>query len=190
MVTNVRVLQYATVKGTYKLATTYCQPDKGAPNTVQLLTHGIGFDRSYWDAPYNNFNYSYVKDAVDEYGYATFAWDRLGIGMSQHGEPVNEIQVLLEIAALKALTDKLREGTIPGKNVPEFEKVLHVGHSFGSVQSYALTAMYPSISVSQCVVYYTHTCTHTYAYTHTHTHTRTYTHHHGRIVPAHLLITC
>lgn len=59
-------------------------------------------------------------------------------------EPVNEVQTALEVAALKALTDKLRAGAIKG--VPKFEKVLHVGHSFGSVQTYALTAMYPGIS--------------------------------------------
>lgn len=59
--------------------------------------------------------------------------------MSSHGEPVNEIQVYLEIAALKSLTDKIRAGSIP--SVPNFGKVIHIGHSFGSVQTYALTAM-------------------------------------------------
>jgi pimeloyl-ACP methyl ester carboxylesterase len=135
---------YATVSGKYQLATTYCEPDRGAPNAVQLLTHGIGFDRSYWDAPFNNYNYSYVNEAVDQYGFATFTWDRLGVAHSQHGEPVNEIQVFLEVAALKALTDNLRAGSI--KSVPKFEKVLHVGHSFGSAQSYLVTAQYPNIS--------------------------------------------
>ncbi|KAK3064732.1 hypothetical protein LTS18_004469 [Coniosporium uncinatum] len=139
------VLQgYQTVSGTYDLATTYCAPDSGAPNVVQLLTHGIGFDRSYWDLPFNNYNYSYVNEAVDEYGFATFSWDRLGIGMSEHGEPVNEIQAWLEVAALKALTDKLRAGSIGG--VPQFSKVVHVGHSFGSEHTYAMTAMYPGSS--------------------------------------------
>lgn len=93
---------------------------------------------------YNNYNYSYVNQAVDHYGYATLSHDRLGIGMSSKGDAVNEIQVLLEVAALKALTDKLRAGTIPG--AAKFAKVLHVGHSFGSVQSYVLSAQYPSIS--------------------------------------------
>lgn len=64
--------------------------------------------------------------------------------MSSHGEAVNEIQTLLEVAALKSLTDKVRAGSIPG--MPKFSKVLHLGHSFGSVQTYALTAMYPDIS--------------------------------------------
>lgn len=136
--------QYATVSGTYDLATTYCAPAGGAPDVVQLLTHGIGFDRSYWDVPYNNYNYSYSNVAVDHYGYSTFSWDRLGIGMSQHGEPVNEIQAFLEVEALKALTDKLRAGSIPG--APSFKKVVHVGHSFGSEHTYLLTAKYPGSS--------------------------------------------
>jgi len=124
---------------------TYCEPDHGQANTVQLLTHGIGFDRSYWDLSYNNYNYSYVCEAVDQYGFATFSWDRLGIAMSQHGEPVNEIQAWLEVDALRALTTQLRNGQIPGIN-KKYNKVAHVGHSFGSQHTYALTAMYPGIS--------------------------------------------
>ncbi|KAK1672451.1 Alpha/Beta hydrolase protein [Colletotrichum godetiae] len=136
---------YATVGGTYHLASTYCQPDSGPGAVLQILTHGIGFDRSYWDFPANNYNYSYVGPAVDDYGYSTFAWDRLGIAQSSRGEPVNEIQGFLELAALKALTDKLRAGAVPG--VPcTFSKYVHVGHSFGSVHSYALSAMYPDAS--------------------------------------------
>lgn len=40
---------YATVSGTYNLSTTYCTPDSGPGHALQLLTHGIGFDRSYWE---------------------------------------------------------------------------------------------------------------------------------------------
>jgi pimeloyl-ACP methyl ester carboxylesterase len=79
------------------------------------LTHGIGFDRSYWDFPYHNYNYSYVYAAVDQAGYSTLSWDRLGTGQSSHGsDPINEIQASLEVAALYALTEKLRAGQIPG----------------------------------------------------------------------------
>jgi len=101
-----------------------------APKTVQLLTHGIGFDRSYWDLPFNGYNYSYTAIAADKYGYATFSWDRLGIGMSSHDDPVQKIQAWLEVDGLRALTEGLRQGSIQG--VPKFDKVLHVGHSFGS----------------------------------------------------------
>lgn len=137
-------MQYKNIQGTYNLATTFCTPDYGYPDTVQLLTHGIGFDRSYWNVPFNNFNYSYINEAVDHYGYATFSYDRLGIGMSQHGEPVNEIQAQIEIQALRELTYMIRGGKI--QSVPKFQKVIHIGHSFGSVQTYALTAQYPDIS--------------------------------------------
>ena len=155
---------YQTVSGNYSIAATYCHPDSGPSNVVQLLTHGIGFDRSYWDLSFHNYNYSYVNVAVEEYGYSTFSWDRLGVGASSHGEPVNEIQALLEVDALRALTQDLRQGKIPGVS-HSFCKVLHVGHSFGSEvslspityigqtltlhdlqHSYALTAMYPNLS--------------------------------------------
>jgi pimeloyl-ACP methyl ester carboxylesterase len=133
------------VSGTYAIAATYCQPNKGPGDIVQVLTHGIAFDRSYWDVPINRYNYSYVKEAVDKYSFSTLAYDRLGIGESQHGNPVSEIQAWLEVAALSEITKKLRAGKIP--KVPcKFGKVVHVGHSFGSVQSYQLTAMEPELS--------------------------------------------
>ncbi|KAF2770817.1 hypothetical protein EJ03DRAFT_373395 [Teratosphaeria nubilosa] len=136
---------YATISGKYNIAATYCEPDSGPADTLQILTHGIGFDRSYWDLPANDYNYSYVKEAVDEYGYSTFTYDRLGIGMSSHGEPVNEIQALLEVAALKELTLLLRAGGVSGIS-KAYAKTVHAGHSFGSEHTYALTAMYPNIT--------------------------------------------
>ncbi|KAG8527724.1 uncharacterized protein KY384_007878 [Bacidia gigantensis] len=99
---------------------------------------------SYWDSPYNNFNYSYVNTAVDQYKYSTLAIDRLGIGNSSHGEPLNEIQAPIEIAAIAALTKMLRDGTFPG--VKQIKKVVHIGHSFGSGQTYNLVNMDPSSS--------------------------------------------
>ncbi|KAK5172667.1 uncharacterized protein LTR77_002787 [Saxophila tyrrhenica] len=142
------VLQgYQTVSGDYEIAAQYCEPDSGPSDTLQILTHGIGFDRTYWDSPFNNYNYSYVDEAVDEYGYSTFAWDRLGIGMSTppNPDPLNEIQALLEVDALRALTEALRGGEVDGIS-SSFDKVVHIGHSFGSQHTYALTAMYPDIS--------------------------------------------
>lgn len=110
------------------------------------MTHGIGFDRSYWDFPFNNYNYSYVARAVDEHGYSTLTWDRLGIGASSKGDPLNEIQVNIEIAALKALTHKAREGSLPGCGCGGYSKVVHLGHSFGSVISYALANEAPELT--------------------------------------------
>lgn len=110
------------------------------------MTHGVGFDRSYWDYPFKNYNYSYVARAVDEHGYSTLTWDRLGIGASSKGDPVNEIQVNLEIAALKALTTHARKGSLPGIGCGCFSKVVHLGHSFGSVMTYALANESPELT--------------------------------------------
>lgn len=142
--TNEVLTGYSTIEDTYHVAATYCEPQSGPSSTVQLLTHGIGFDRTYWDVSINNYNYSYVAQAVD-YGYSTFAWDRLGIAESQRGDSVNEIQSYLEIAALYSLTQMLREGSIDGISTG-FDKVVHVGHSFGSIQSYSLAVLYPGAS--------------------------------------------
>ena len=99
----------------------------------------------YWDLSYNNFNYSYVNYATDTAKYCTLSFDRLGIGNSSHGEVLNEIQAALEIEALHQLTLMLRNGTFPGVS-RAFSKVVHVGHSFGSAQTYNLVNMYPDIS--------------------------------------------
>jgi pimeloyl-ACP methyl ester carboxylesterase len=135
---------YATVSGTYNISAQFCTPQGGPTTAVQVLTHGIGFDKTYWDPAYNDFNYSYVDAALSN-GYSTFSFDRLGIGKSSHGEPLNEIQAFLEIEALAELTRKLREGSIPGCNSSAIT-IIHVGHSFGSVQTYAMSAKYPTLS--------------------------------------------
>ncbi|KAI1102804.1 Alpha/Beta hydrolase protein [Jackrogersella minutella] len=133
--------QFATVAGNYSIAATYCEPDAGPGTVLQVLTHGIGFDRRYWDFGAQNYSYSYVNAALAR-NYSTFAYDRLGIGQSSHGDPVNEIQTALELAALYGLTTKLRQAQVSGIAV-DYSKVVHVGHSFGSIQSYALTAAHP-----------------------------------------------
>lgn len=91
---------------------------------------------------YNNYNYSYVNTAISA-GYSTLAIDRLGIGMSSHGDPFNEIQAQAEVEALNEVTKKLRAGSISEIGMA-YGKVVHVGHSFGSVQSYWLSALYPT----------------------------------------------
>ncbi|CAG7998322.1 unnamed protein product [Penicillium salamii] len=65
-----------------------------------------------------------------------FCVDRLGIGKSSHGDPKNEIQTALEVESLAQIPQMIRNGNVPGlRKKPS--KILHVGHSFGSVQSYA-----------------------------------------------------
>lgn len=101
---------------------------------------------SYWDLSFNDYNYSYVQTAVDEYGYSTLTYDRLGLGASSRGDPISEIQSWLEIAALKELTLNLRASKTPQLADKPFEQFVHVGHSYGSIISYSVTAADPEIS--------------------------------------------
>ncbi|KKK12610.1 hypothetical protein AOCH_002275 [Aspergillus ochraceoroseus] len=135
---------YASITGPYKLSTQYCSPNgrtSGPAPVLQILTHGFGYDKVYWDLPYNAYNYSYIDDALS-LGYATLSYDRLGIGNSSHGDAKSEIQTPLEVAALAQLIDMVRNGSYPGIIVPR--KVILIGHSYGSVQTYDLTATDPS----------------------------------------------
>ncbi|PVH93606.1 hypothetical protein DM02DRAFT_721660 [Periconia macrospinosa] len=133
---------YRTLEGDFNISARYCRPEVAASSTIQLLTHGIGFDKTYWDLSYNNWNYSYVEVATEN-GYSTLAIDRLGIGNSSHGDPLNTIQAQAEVEALNEVTTKLRNGQVPGID-RIFNRVIHVGHSFGSIQSYWLSALYPN----------------------------------------------
>ncbi|EUC48102.1 hypothetical protein COCMIDRAFT_88427 [Bipolaris oryzae ATCC 44560] len=133
---------YQTLEKTFNISAQYCEPDGGSSDTIQVLTHGVGFDKTYWDLEYDNYNYSYVNSALDA-GYSTLAIDRLGIGNSSHGNPFNEIQAQASLEAINSLTLQLRNGTICAIGRP-FKKVIHVGHSFGSILSYWLSAKYPS----------------------------------------------
>ncbi|KAI9664983.1 MAG: hypothetical protein M1821_006431 [Bathelium mastoideum] len=134
---------YQTITGTYNISATFCAPDSNASNTtVQVLSHGIGSDKSYWDIQFGDGNYSYVDFAVDKYGYSTVAIDRLGIANSSHGDPLNFVQAPVEISALYEITKMLRNGSFP--TVPTaFKNIVTVGHSFGSIQSFSLSALHP-----------------------------------------------
>ncbi|KAM0722519.1 hypothetical protein Q7P37_001960 [Cladosporium fusiforme] len=127
------------VGGTWNISATLCTPSVGAePKVVQLLTHGVGFDKSYWDF---GWEYSYV-DIAAKYGYATFLYDRLGVGLSDKPDPINVIQAPLQVEIAKALATSLRDGKFTTK---KFSKVVGVGHSFGSIITQAITQQYPEV---------------------------------------------
>lgn len=84
------------------------------------------------------------------HGYHTLSYDRVGLGQSSHGDPKDEIQAFVEVAALAQLTEMVRKGSfpVPGQKQQQQKpgKVVHVGHSFGSGLSYAMSAMFPDLS--------------------------------------------
>lgn len=85
--------------------------------------------------------YSYV-DVAAEHGYASFFYDRLGVGSSDKPDPIQVIQAPLEVEIARTLATSLRKGTFSGQ---KFGKVVGVGHSFGSIITQAITQLYPEI---------------------------------------------
>ncbi|EXJ93845.1 hypothetical protein A1O1_02238 [Capronia coronata CBS 617.96] len=138
-----------TLTTTFDISAEYCTPVAPGPKstTLQILTHGIGFNRSYWDfylpATPDDAQYSYINRAAGA-GYSTLSWNRLGIEPSTIPDPYRELQSLVELAVLTGLTALVRAGNIT--EVPRPHKVIHVGHSWGSILSNALAAVAPSLS--------------------------------------------
>lgn len=97
--------------------------------------------QKYCDLPFNNFNYSYVDIAVDQYGFSKIAINPLGTGASSIVDPVNVLQSPAENSVIYELTKMLRNDRLP--NFPHrFSKIVHVGWSFGSNLVYKLAAQY------------------------------------------------
>lgn len=60
---------------------TLCLPTAAlGTQKIDVLVHGITYDRTYWDSPFSS-SYSYVDRTLQQ-GRATFALDRIGSGKS------------------------------------------------------------------------------------------------------------
>lgn len=127
----------ATVSGTYNINAQLCYPVAStvSPSTIQFLTHGINFDKLYWDIP----GLSYL-DAAATAGYATFSFDRLGTGASDHPDPIQVVQSALQVEIAHQMIQSLRSGAIGGV---AWQKIVGIGHSYGSIQTVGLAAQHP-----------------------------------------------
>jgi hypothetical protein len=68
----------------YTTSATFCTPqddDALKKDTILLLSHGLNFDRSYWNPEIQPEKYCFVDFAIGK-GYSTFFYDRLGVGES------------------------------------------------------------------------------------------------------------
>ena len=128
------------ITGHYGIYSKLCVPTDPAVaksvSTVQFLTHGDTLYSGYWDiAP----GYSYV-DAAAQAGYATFSYDKIGVGKSDHPDPIQVVQGPLQVEIAHALVQLLRSAQIGNR---KFKKVIGVGHSAGSTITVAVSAKYP-----------------------------------------------
>ena len=129
------------ITGTYNISATLCWPTDNATaakvQTLQVLVHGVGLDKSYWDI---SPGYSYV-DAAASAGYATLTYDRLGVGLSDHPDPIQVVQSYADVEIQHGLVNLVRTSQL-GQCV--FKNVVGVGHSYGSVVTVGETSKYPT----------------------------------------------
>ena len=128
------------VSGDYSIFSKLCLSVNRRPvavQTLQFLTHGDTLSSSYWDiAP----GYSQV-DAAAEAGYATFSYDKIGVGKSDHPDPLQVVQAQLSVEIAHLLVQSLRQGRLGGQS---FAKIVGVGHSAGSSITSAVSGKYPA----------------------------------------------
>lgn len=142
------------VKGNFHISARYCAALADVPSrktVLQVLVHGGGFDKEYWTGPSTTgtagpgspetAQESWVYYAAQQ-GYATLAVDRLCAGLSTRPNSLTHCQLPLEAEVLHRIIKMARSGKI--SNVPiSFDKIVYVGHSYGSRIGDYLTANYP-----------------------------------------------
>lgn len=137
----------ANVTSTFNISSQYCIPANASSNDtgkVQVLTHGLGFNKDYWNFGGPGSQYNYIQAATNA-GYSTFSYDRIGTGESSYPDPYDIAQGPTELVILATLTERLRLGLL-APHIPKPEKVLHVGHSFGSILIHGLAASAPNLT--------------------------------------------
>ncbi|KAK3984059.1 alpha/beta-hydrolase [Cladorrhinum sp. PSN332] len=131
------------VTATYTISATFCRPGHGTPapnakKSVLIATHGLGYDRAYWDPPQlDKSKYNFAEWALSQ-GYSIFYYDRLGVGKSQQVSGY-VAQLSNEQAILQEITKLVRGGHYTG-SIGKPDKLILIGHSFGSVLSNQVVA--------------------------------------------------
>lgn len=110
----------------------------GEHETIQVLLHGITYDRFYWDPTVNTRKNSYVNHATRR-GFTVLNLDRIGAGESDR--PPGELVTAASNAwVVHQVVEDLREGNIADVS---FDRVVLVGHSYGSLVSTLVATWYP-----------------------------------------------
>lgn len=152
------IIENTTTSGVFNIHAQLCVPKSSDKQDIlQIATHGLHYDSRYWDSRYQPENYSYV-DATLKAGYSILTYDRLGVGQSDHPDAYEVVQAPLQLEILRQLTLMARNGTLyefAGKQTPVIptlsqlgkpSKIVHIGHSFGSVLTSAFIATYGNLT--------------------------------------------
>ncbi|KAK1565996.1 uncharacterized protein LY79DRAFT_595156 [Colletotrichum navitas] len=148
------VIKHTVTSSTWDIHAQLCFPKHGkSQDVLQIVTHGVHYDSRYWDSKYKPENHSYVEAAL-RVGYSILTYDRLGVGQSDHPDAYNVVQAPLELEILRQLTLMARNGSLyalaehaaPPSKTFQNHKVVHIGHSFGSVLTSAFIATYVNLT--------------------------------------------
>ena len=151
------IIKNTTTLGVFNIHAQLCVPRSRQKDVLQIATHGVHFDSRYWDSTYMPENHSYVEAALAA-GYSILTYDRLGVGQSDIADAYTTVQAPLELEILRQLTLMARNGTLYDfaghveptdptfKGLGKPNKVVHIGHSFGSFLTSAFIANYGSLS--------------------------------------------
>lgn len=124
---------------TAHISGTYCAQVGDPGTTLQVLVPGATYDRSYWDFPGFNRKYSYVEHA-SRAGKATLAIDPVGVGKSS--KPAGwQVSALSASHTLHEVISAARSGQFGHR----WDKVILVGHSFGSLTAMLAAGTYHDV---------------------------------------------
>lgn len=131
------------VSGTYTVHGTYCRPKSSKnANALEILVHGIGYNRFVWSGLGLSNTYNWQLYAARQ-GYASLAIDRLGHGTNpQRPDPLNVVQGWLHIQIIHQLIDAIRTNS---KNPlgRTFGTVVYASHSYAGWLGIGLANAYP-----------------------------------------------
>ena len=156
---NARIIKNTTTSGTFKIHAQLCVPksDNGHKSTLQIATHGVHYDGRYWDPELQRDELSYVEASLKA-GYSILTYDRLGVGQSDHPDACDIVQAPLELEILKQLTLMARDGRLyklaaevkptafTFEKLTKPNKVVHIGHSFGSFLTSAFLSKHSNLT--------------------------------------------
>ena len=143
-----RQIKNITISKTYDIHAQLCVPPNGRKkSSVYIATHGGQFDSRYWDAQVEPEKHNFVDAVLDE-GYSILFYDRLATGKSPKPDAYTEPQAPAEVEILRGISEMVRAGEISSyaSNSIAFDKIIHLGHSYGSFVTYAFTSLYPTLS--------------------------------------------
>ncbi|KAL2166304.1 hypothetical protein VTG60DRAFT_2963 [Thermothelomyces hinnuleus] len=128
-----RMIGEVRIKDTFKIPDQLCVPPRGTKwDILQIATHGIGFDKRYWDAETKPDEYSYVRAALGK-GYSVFTYERADRDPppADGARPVRRPRPHGHTATAATTTRSNSNSNTDTDDLGRF-KIVHVGHSLGS----------------------------------------------------------